>query len=225
MTEPIRTVLFDIDGTLLDTREFVLRAFEHALGVHGQPTPPRHELTLRIGPELGSVYDELCGPALRDDLVATHRAFQSEHLHLVEAFAGAGEVLRTLAERDIGVATVTNRSARTARRSLEVCGLGEHVDVVVAAEDVTNVKPHPEPLLLALERLGHDGGPVAMVGDTAADIGAGHAIGALTVAATYGFHGRAVLDEGPDHEIGSVPELLALLGVVADPAASAAERS
>lgn len=208
---PIRAVLFDVDGTLLDTREFILRAFEHALGEHRIVAPPRKVLSRLVGRELPAIYQDLGGDHLRDRLVEAHRAFQAANLGLVQPFAGAAGVLEQLRAEGYRLAAVTSRSRRTSERSLEVAGLARHLEVVISAEDAEQLKPHPAPLLLALERLSHNGGGTVMVGDTAADIEAGQAIGAITVAAVYGFHGQELLAAGPDHvieEIGEVPALL-----------------
>jgi pyrophosphatase PpaX len=208
---PIRAVLFDVDGTLLDTREFILRAFEHAFDIHGLPRLPRDEMSLHVGRELELIYTELGGPEMRDRLVEAHRSFQARNLPLARPFAGAVEVLKSLAAQGVRVAAVTSRSRRTSDRSLEVTGLAQHLEVVISAEDTEDLKPHPAPLLKALRLLGHEGEGVVMVGDTPSDIEAGRGIGALTVAATYGFHGREVLRANPDRVIDDIGELPGIL--------------
>jgi len=209
---PIRTVLFDVDGTLLDTREFILRAFEHAFDTHSLPRLPREELSFHVGRELEVIYAELRGLAMRDRLVEAHRWFQSENLHLAQVFPGAPEVLQGLSAQGVRIGAVTSRSRRTSGRSLEATGLSKHLEVIISAEDTERLKPHPAPLLKALERLGATGAGVVMVGDTPSDVEAGRAIGAVTVAATYGFHGREVLKSNPDCVIDDIRELPDILG-------------
>lgn len=206
-----RTVLFDVDGTLLDTREFVLAAFEHTLSTNGLPVPSRIELAKLVGPPLESLYARLAAPGEADRLTAAHRAFQKEHLDLSVAYEGAADVLRELHGRGLRLAAVTSRSGTTSRRTLELAGLLTRLEAVISAEDAPALKPDPAHLRAALTALGAGEEDVAMVGDTPVDIEAGKALGAFTVAALYGFHGEEVLRAAPDASMTSITELPGLL--------------
>lgn len=212
MPPAIRTLLLDIDGMVLDTREFVLAAFEHAFTHHDLACPGRDELSLRVGQPLESIYEAYCGE-LAAAFVESHRSFQERNLHLAAAFPGAVETLAGLRERGIALAAVTSRSRRTSVESLEVAGVAACFDAVVSAEDVAALKPDPAPLRRALDLLGREPSSAAMAGDTAADVVAGRALGMWTVAALYGFHGREVLASEPDAAIGAIAELPAALGL------------
>lgn len=213
MPPSIRTLLLDIDGTVLDTREFVLTAFEHAFAHHDLACPARDELSLRVGQPLEAIYEAYCGE-LAAAIVESHRSFQERNLHLAAAFPGAAETLAGLRERGIALGAVTSRSRRTSVESLEVAGVAGFFDAVVSAEDVPSLKPDPAPLRKALELLGREIDGAAMAGDTAADVVAGRALGLWTVAALYGFHGREVLASDPDAAIEAIAELPAALGLV-----------
>ena len=208
---PIRTVLFDVDGTLLDTRNFVYSAFEHTLAANGMPVPSRADLAPHIGPPLESIYATLGAPADADRLTAEHRAFQAENLHLSVAFDGAAAVLDELRGLGLHLAAVTSRSRITSVKTLELAGLLPLLGAVISAEDAPALKPDPAHLRAALDALGSDEADVAMVGDTPVDIHAGKAIGAFTVAALYGFHGPAVSEAGPDAVMETIAELPGLL--------------
>jgi pyrophosphatase PpaX len=211
MSHPITTVLLDIDGTVLDTREFILAAFEHAFAHHELACPPRAELSMRVGEPLDAIYRAYCGE-LAAAFVESHRSFQKENLHLAAPFPGTIETLRWLREQGLVLAAVTSRSRRTSVESLEVAGVSEFFGAVVSAEDTLALKPDPAPLARALEMLGRTPEGAAMAGDTAADVVAGKALGMHTVAATYGFHGREVLLSRPDAVIEAIEELPEALG-------------
>lgn len=210
---PFETVLLDIDGTILDTREFIFAAFEHAFLHHKLPPPPRHELSRHVGQrQLEEIYSGFA-EEFASAMTELHRDFQRENLHLAVPFPGAGEALAALTGAGLRLAAVTSRSQRTSVRSLEICGLAGYFAAVVSAEDVKRLKPDPEPLRLALELLGRGAARAVMVGDTAADVEAGKAAGVFTVAATYGFQGAGVLAASPDGSIGSIGELPGVLGI------------
>jgi pyrophosphatase PpaX len=125
---------------------------------------------------------------------------------------GATELLMALCDRDVRRAVVTTRSGRSAVPSLTQCGLLPLLDATVCGEDVTRHKPDPEPLLLALSRVGVEPARAVMVGDTPADIDAGRAAGTLTVGVDFGSFGPAIAQVSPDHVIGRLSDLLPVLG-------------
>ena len=208
---PITTVLLDVDGTLLDTREFILQAFEHSIARHGLAYPGRDHMAAQVGLPLEQIYAAIRAD-LGPDLVEAHRSFQEGHQHLAVAFPGTARTLTLLRQRGLQLAAVTSRSHRTSVRSLEVSGLFELFDAIVSAEDAEALKPDPAPLRHALAVLGADAAGAVMVGDTAADILAGRALGIRTVGVTYGFGGRSVLEHAPDAVIEDIAELVAALG-------------
>lgn len=208
---PMRAVLLDVDGTLLDTREFILAAFEHTAREHGFVLPAREAMTAQIGMPLGEIYAGMTGQAVAP-LIESHRSFQEENLHLAATFPGASEALAALREAGFALAAVTSRSRRTSLVTLELAGLLPFFGAVVSAEDCVTLKPDPAPLRMALERLGVESEGFAMVGDTPHDIEAGRALGIVTVGASYGFFGPTIAEHGPDYLIGAIGELPEVLG-------------
>ena len=130
----IGSVLFDVDGTLLDTTEFIFSAYEHALSALELPVPTRAQLTVTIGTPLEEIYRGLAGTRA-DEGIELHRAFQSERVGAVPAFPGTSEVLVKLSAAGIALAAVTSRSKRTSVRTLEAAGLDSLLGAVVSAED------------------------------------------------------------------------------------------
>jgi pyrophosphatase PpaX len=210
---PLQAVLFDVDGTLLDTTEFIYQGFEHALRTHGYPARSRADFARVMGWTLSAGYLELA-PGCDDALLCrTHRAFQTRNLHLARPYPDAAAVLGALRDAGLRLAAITTRSRYTSTDTLVLAGLAEYLDPVLSFEDVANIKPHPEPLLLALDRLGVPPESALMVGDTDADILAGRAAGVRTVGVTYGFHGSGVAAHTPDLVIDALLELLPICGV------------
>ncbi len=203
--------LFDVDGTLLDSTEFVVGAFQHALQAHGVPLLSRAEIAALLGPALPDCY-RLVAPHLDPQILClTHRAWQRERMHLVQPFPHTIETLRTLKLTGLRMAAVTARSKISSLGTIENGGLAEFLEFTISAEDVARTKPDPEALHAALKRLGLPAGAAVMIGDTHADIQAGKAAGTATIGVTYGFHGTRLAESQPDHLIGDIRELPALL--------------
>ncbi len=203
----IDTVLLDADGTLLDTREYILRAFDHAQAVSGLPFPPREHLARQVGRMLEDIYDEIAGTEHRAALIEAHRSFQAANQSLVTAFPGTLETMAALRQTGMRLAVVTSRSRRTSVESIRVAGLLAHIEAVVSAEDAEELKPHPAPLEAALRMLGRTHRSAVMVGDTVHDIHAGRALGVPTVGVTYGFGAESIRDAAPDALIDDITEL------------------
>ncbi len=164
-----------------------------------------------MGGPLEEVYATMAPGSDTKTLAEAHRTFQLDNLRLATLFPGTMDALQTLKQRGIKMAAITTRSLRTSVRSLEVNGIAKYFDLVLSAEDVQFHKPHPEPLLKALDALQVKAEETLMVGDTRADIEAGKNAGVRTVAALYGFGGEHLRELGPDYSIQELRELLAIV--------------
>jgi len=203
----LQAVLFDVDGTLLDTTEFIYGGFDFTLAAHGWPPTQRERYARVMGKPLERCYAELapgCDAAL---LCETHRTWQSDNLHLSVPYPGAIDVLAQLRAAGLRLAAITSRSRRTSVHTLEQAVLAGLLNLILSYEDVSAIKPDPAPLLLALERLEVPPAAALMVGDTDADILAGRAAGVATVGVTYGFHGTAIIAHAPDATIDTIGDL------------------
>jgi len=158
-------------------------------------------------------------------MAVTYATFQrTVHDDMVEAFPGARETVDALKARGVRIAVVTSKRRRMAERTLACCGLAGAFDVVVCADDVECGKPDPEPVRLAIARLGLEGSAarILFVGDAPYDIEAGRAAGTETAAVTWGGYPEDVLRRsGPDHWVGRLEEVLALQPGSRDGAGSA----
>lgn len=206
----IKAVIFDIDGTLLDTGELILRAFEHTLKTYKIPPVERVEIKKRIGPPLFEIYADLAPHLDPAALMETHRSFQVENLHLSEPFLETLATLDKLKKMGVKISAVTNRTNRSSLKTLKMAKIDHLFEIVISPEDVKHEKPNPEGLFIVLKHMNVDPSEALMVGDTSADVDAGRAAGVKTVGITHGITGDGVKEHNPDFIIHSLPELLTL---------------
>jgi pyrophosphatase PpaX len=220
-------VLFDLDGTLVDSITLLLAAFRHAFGAVRGEIPPEREWIAGIGTPLVTQFRGFTSDEREvEALVAAYRAFQREHHDaLMREFEGARETLALLHGRRHPTALVTSKMVELAERALGFAGLAEHIDLVIGADSCERHKPDPEPVLLALAGLRAAPADALFVGDSPHDIAAGNAAGVTTVAALWGPFDRAVLAAaGPTHAIERITDLPPLVERL-DHARAAARRA
>lgn len=210
----IRTVLFDLDGTLIDSVALILASCHHTMTSHGLPARTDEEWLRHIGTPLTAHFaawaDEL---GTVEAMIQTYRAYNLEHHdRMVREYPGVVEVVREL--RALGVATglVTSKMSHGAARGLRLVGLDETMDVMVCADHVANAKPHPEPVEKAVALLGADPASTIYIGDSLHDLHSGRAAGVLTGAALWGPFDRAHLASGePDFWLEEPEQIVSLV--------------
>ena len=196
------TYLFDLDGTLLDSIALILKSFHYTSWIHleremsdaywleGTGTPLRDQLgkVARSKEELAAMLD-------------TYLAYNlSHHDDMAKPYPGVVEVVRTLHARGAKLALVTSKLSTGAERGLRLLGLEEELSVRVCADDVETGKPHPAPVLMALDALDSSPGEAFFIGDSHHDIEAGRRAGVTTVAVAWGPLQRENLAAAkPDH--------------------------
>lgn len=211
----IRAVLYDFDGTLADSTELIMRSYRHTMTRHLGRCPPDEVWLAGFGRTLESQIERF-GRSAQEcaAMLQTYRDFQGEHHDtLLRPFPGALETVAELRRRGLALAIVTSKHAEATLRGMRLCGLMDHFEVIVTPEDVANPKPHPEPVLHALDRLGVDAGAALFVGDSPHDVAAGRAAGVRTAAALWGPFARATLEAaGPDLLLESQDDVLRQVG-------------
>ena len=213
---PIRAVLYDFDGTLADSTELIMRCYRHTMAAHLGEAPPDEQWLEGFGMPLETQIRRFArSEAEYAAMMDTYRAHQDEHHdRLLRPFPGAVEAVERLAARGVPLAIVTSKHRRATLLGLELCGLTRHFREIVTPEDVSRAKPDPEPVLLALRRLGVAAEEALFVGDSPHDVAAGRAAGTRTAAALWGPFPRAVLLAArPDHLLESQADVPALLVV------------
>jgi pyrophosphatase PpaX len=221
MFDDVAAVLFDLDGTLVNTVELVLEAHHHTFARHLRgPWPSRAAVIRDFGRPLRDALveyaaaDGLADPAtVAEEMSATYRAFQAEHHNrLVTAYRGLHDAVVALRGRGYILGVVTSKSARAARREIEQFGFADLLSVTVFLEDTTRHKPGPEPLLEAARRGDFEPARGLYVGDSIHDIAAGRAAGMRTAGVLWGpFDRRDLEAAGPDILVETPQDLLAVL--------------
>ena len=211
----IEAVVFDVDGTLVDTSEFIVQAHEYALKHHNLSVRTREEIMSQVGKKLEDCYAFLAPGEDIERLMETHRGFQAENLSLVRPFEHAADILAHLRGQDIRLALFTSR--KSVEPSLEISGVDPKLfEVILDANGVEKGKPDPEGLLSIMGKLGVTASSVVMVGDAAVDIQAGkNANVAATVGLTHGFGTQKELESaGADYILDSLESLPRLINEI-----------
>lgn len=217
-------LLFDLDGTLVDSIELILASARHAfIGFQGA-APTDDEWRATIGRPLQRVLLEYAASdqAEADRLFGRYREYQlMHHDRLVHAYDGVVTMLRGLAAAGHPMAVVTSKSDWLAVKGLELVGLNDIFPVVVGCDTCVNHKPHPEPVERALALLGASAGNALFVGDSPHDIASGRAAGVYTVGVTWGAFARGEMEaSGADavmHDITALPGVIERFTLRRDP--------
>ena len=204
MMRRIRTVLFDLDGTLVDSAPDLAGAANELRQEHGHPALPYEALRPMVGSGargmVGLAFGVKPGDAGYEDLKARFLALYAQRLlHSTTVFEGVWSVLDQLEHQGLGWGIVTNKAHHLALAVTEGLGLHARAGVLIGGDSTPYAKPHPEPLLEACRRLQADPATCAYVGDDLRDIQAGRAAGMVTLAAGWGYLGQGE----PIHEWGA----------------------
>lgn len=185
-------VIFDLDGTLVNTIPLIVASFQHAhREVLGQELAPETCLPW-IGRTLPDIYS--AWPDHAQQLFDTFLAYNYDRIPTEQLnYDGAVEMVQGLRKAGLRVAVVTSKRQASARRSLEAAGLVDDVELLIALEDTARHKPHPEPLLLCAERLGLPVSACVYVGDALTDLEAAAAATMDAVGVTWGATAPALM--------------------------------
>lgn len=207
-------LLFDLDGTVVDSIELIIQAAEHAYDGRDGPRPTRPEWMALIGTPLAPMLrrwavDEADVKFLWD----RYRAFQLEHHdRLVSPYPGAVDLIRRLHARGHAMAIVSSKLELGIRRSLDFIGVTDCFGALIGIEATEKHKPEPEPVLLALERLGVRAADAWFIGDSPYDVLAGHAAGVRTIGVLTGPYDRAAMEQArPTHVVHALTEIEPLI--------------
>jgi pyrophosphatase PpaX len=215
-TAPFHTVLFDLDGTLLDSIRLIVDSYHHALRVHGLPARTDDEWLAGVGTPLRVQFRPWADrPELFAALIETYRDYNlANHDDSVSAYPGVVAMVRRIRAAGRRTGLVTSKLRGGAERGLRTLGLEGAMDVVIAADDVTHPKPDPEPVLLALERLGVPAEGAIYVGDSVHDMESGRRAGVATGAVLWGpFRREQLVGTAPDHWLETPGDLIRVLGL------------
>jgi pyrophosphatase PpaX len=224
----IKAILFDLDGTLIDTTDLILRCFAHAWQNVCGVSHCREDILATFGIPLRIAMHRLLASqqlrpadlhkislAISDDemveqLITTYRSFNlANHDSLTRSFEKTEQVVSILRSRGYAIGVVTSKGRELAIRGLQLCKLDGLIDEAVFMEDTLRHKPEPEPIFAALEKFQLKPSEAVYIGDSFHDIVAGRAAGVKTIAAAWGPMPRAELErERPDFMVESIIDLL-----------------
>jgi phosphoglycolate phosphatase len=220
----LEAVLFDLDGTLLDTAADIAEALNRALAEQGFPPIALSEVRRMIGrgspmlieraaASFGRVLDEAAKAAMLERFFHHYGYLEESGEFKAQPYAGAAECLRALHEAGLRTAVVTNKHERFATGLLKALALSGWVDRVVGGDSCPLRKPDPGPLFFACEQLGVVPGRALMVGDSTNDVQAARGAGIPVICVPYGYNeGQDPRQLPCDAFIESLADLPGLLG-------------
>jgi pyrophosphatase PpaX len=206
-TGPFAAILFDVDGTLIDTAELIADSLEHACRRHLGRAHPRAEYYALIG-RPAIVQMEILGGDKAPEMMDTAIEYYFEHMEEERPFPGAIDLLAHFSEQGYRLGLVTSKTRRELAPTMRHIPIDRYVHVVVTSEQTTRPKPHPDPVYLALQTLQIAAERTLFVGDSPYDMQAGRAAGVKTAAATWGPHPiTALSQEEPDYVLRDLRDL------------------
>ena len=218
------TVIFDLDGTVVDSVELIVRSFDHAARTVLGLALPRERLIEHVGRPLREQM-ALLDEAHADELVTVYREYNHrEHDRMLRLFPGMAELLLRLRARNARLGLVTSKSRATTEMAFRLTGIDQLFDATVCADETARHKPHPDPLWRCMELLDAAAADVGAsvadvtravyVGDAPYDLQAAQAAGMAAVAVAWGvFPAETLAAEGPRRLVRTVDELAVVLGL------------
>lgn len=207
------TILFDLDGTLIDSNEIILKTFEHVLNKFVPEVEVTRDLLKSfIGPSLLQTFGTYRDSDTVQEMIREYRAYYVLHeAEYHEIYPNVLEVVKQLKEQGYYLGIVTTKYKEAAWPSFTHYGLEPYFDAFVGLEHVTNPKPDREPIDVALKSIPNHTG-VLMVGDNKSDIYAGQNAGCKTIGVGWTFKGKDVLAlANPDYMIDSMNDIVEIL--------------
>jgi pyrophosphatase PpaX len=217
MTPRPLAVLFDLDGTLIDSIELILTSARHAFTGREGYVPDDAEWLTGVGIPLATMFRRYArDEAEVDALIGRYRAYQlANHDRLTRCYDQVVETVSFLRASGHPCAIVTSKTAWLAQRGLDHVGLGSQFDVIVGCDSCDRHKPDPEPVRFALERLGYAPEDAVFVGDSVHDMLAGNAAGVTTIAALWGpFSREDLVATNPRFYLDRMADLPTLLATI-----------
>ncbi len=214
----LKLLIFDLDGTLVDTSRDIADAINYAIAPAGIKPLSLEETKAKVGSGITSLLETLIssgeGNPIREEVVNRFLEHYSNHLlDNTEAYPLVKETLSKF--QGYKKAVISNKREVFSKRVLDGIGLLEFFDIILGSDSVTEKKPSPLPVFEVLKRLGISKDEAVIIGDSNFDIEAGRAAGIKVIAVTYGYRSREVLKDA-DFMIDNFGELLNVLPQLAD---------
>lgn len=207
-------LLFDLDGTILDTTNLIIQSFQHTFQVHYNRHILPQEVHRFFGKTLRAAMEAL-GPDKVDELVKTYREFNlTHHDELTSTFSGMRETLEQLNTAGLPMAIVTSKTSETAIRGLKLFDMYQYFQVVIGANECNKHKPEAEPVEKALTKLGLSASACLMIGDSPFDLISAHKAGVQTAAVCWTHVAwEELVNENPTYILEKPQDLISLCGL------------
>ncbi len=208
----IKTLLFDLDGTLIDSNELIIESFLYTLGKYFPGKYKREDVIPFIGPTLKDTFNTI-DIDRSEEMLHDYREFNfTKHDDMMKEFPGVNEGLAALKNTGVRMGIVTSKIHYSAEKSIKLLGMDQYFDCLIGCDDVVKHKPDPEPLLKALNIIGSKPEEAMMIGDRHHDILAGQNTGTLTVGVGWSLQGKDYLRHyRPDYIIDELTDLVQIL--------------
>ena len=207
-----KALLFDFDGTLLNTNDLITETFKYVLDREFPGQFTMEDYIEFIGPSLRQTFTKIA-PARADELIMAYRTWNEEHHdHYVQEYPGIKEGLQQLYDMGIRLVIVSSKLKANIEHGLKLIGVDHLFDYIIGADMVEHVKPHPEPIEKALAYLNLSKEEVMMIGDNSHDIEAANNAGVDGVGVAWALRGETYLRQfHPTYVIESMDELIRIV--------------
>jgi pyrophosphatase PpaX len=209
MSSNINCILFDLDGTLIDTSQLIIDSYQYTLKKHLNIEVPSSEIALTMGRPLVEILGSY-SQKQQAEMVRTYREYnEARHDAATSLIPGVMETLEALTEEGITLGVVTGKRRQLAMRGMQLFGIDAYMQAIVTPEDTMLHKPNPEPILKALELLEQSPEETIMVGDSPVDLQTAHSAGTLSAAVLWSVAPRKqLLAARPDFLLHQMTELI-----------------
>lgn len=211
------TVLFDFDGTIMDTNNVILMSWQHTFRTLRNREEPEENIVKTFGEPLAETMKKFFPEVPVEKSLKIYRSFHYNNFgELIKLFPGMKELLQEVKSRGYKIGLVTSRLYNTTMQGLEAYDIKEYFDVMITAEDTTKHKPDPQPINIALEKLGSVPENTVMLGDTTYDMlcAKNAGVSPILVSWSLALKGRKKEELGaacPDYIIEKPEELLDII--------------
>jgi len=218
MSKPLKLVIFDCDGTLVDGQHMIVASMTQAYAAHGIAVPNRETMLSMVGlslietfTELGRGVEQFPVASLAEHYKLAFHALRTSGQHIEPLYPGAAEAVQALARReDVALGIATGKSQRGVRLVLGHHGLLEHFITIKTADDAPS-KPDPGMVREAMREAGAAAENTVVVGDTVYDVAMARAAGAAAIGVAWGYHSREALTAAGAPVIDSFATLVPML--------------
>jgi pyrophosphatase PpaX len=207
-------VLFDLDGTLINTNDLILASFMHTLNTHCPGKYTEADVLACMGEPLVDQMRRF-DPERADEMVKTyHTHNEAHHDEFVTEFPYVREVLQQMHTAGVKMGVVSNKRRKVVEMGLKLFGLDRFMQTVICIGDAEKAKPEPDMIFLAMDRLGVPRDQTLMVGDSRYDLLAAQRAGVASAAVAWSLHAEELKEYDPNYFLKDMRDLLEVQGII-----------